>query len=206
MWFNKIQIAFVLVSFTAVGCGSTDKAKEGGGASGAPAASGTGGAAAAVGTGGAPAAVTGGAPAAAPLITQCGGTMCPDNGMLSLLRPTCCTADMKCGTASMMAPTDCKLPVENTSKCPNEIIAGTMVPGCCMADMTTCGVVDVTGFLGGGCNTRCMAALLAPTILPASCSDGVPMGECPKPAGTGGMGTGGTGTGGMAAAGGTGGT
>ena len=208
MSYNKVLIGFVLVSFAAVGCGSTDKANDSTGTGGAaPAPTGTGGVAPTAGTGGAVATGTGTGGAAAPAITECGGVMCPAAGMIALLRPTCCTADNKCGTASAMTPTVCELPYVNTSKCPETTILGQMVPGCCMDDMTTCGVKDISGLFGGGCNSRCSSAALSPGILPASCSDGVPMGMCPAAAGTGGMGTGGTGTGGMGTGGtGTGGT
>jgi hypothetical protein len=119
--------------------------------------------------------------------------------MFPLCIQSCCTADNKCGTHNAAMNGACAAVVMNTSKCPDESIAGQMVQGCCTSDGKTCGIVDSAG-LGGMINS-CVSRASVPFIMlaPKNCDGSTPMGTAGM--GAAGMGTAGMGTAGMGTAG-----
>jgi hypothetical protein len=132
-----------------------------------------------------------------PGVSTCGSETCEavDANLAMICVQNCCTSDMKCGrlNASPVGSKTCAPMVNEDPDCPAIMVPVVgMVPGCCMDDGMTCGVQDQTGIFGGGCRSRCSAAILSSGIMDISC-DGETMKACPAPMGGGSGGAGGMG-------------
>ncbi|MDH5671147.1 MAG: hypothetical protein OEZ06_03300 [Myxococcales bacterium] len=206
------RVGFGLVAAVAlVACGGDEGSNDGNmptGTAAAPATQGTGGTTATQ-TGASTAAGTGATEMPMLMcpadqgITSCGGAACaPVEANLAMICiQTCCTDTGACGQFNAASGEACRdVSGGSGHQCPDEMILGSSVPGCCVDGSNSCGVLDLTGLLGGGCIERSMAAIVAPGITALNCD-----GTTPPPPETGAAGAGAAGAGAAGAAAGAGG-
>jgi hypothetical protein len=146
----------------------------------------------------------------------CDGITCPqvDAQAATLCTQSCCTDMGACGTFNASVGTACvDASGGDGHSCPMATVFGAQVPGCCFAGSNSCGVLDVTGVLGGSAgadDNNCVLRSRIPlsTLEPLNCdgsavaaSDGAggAAGASPSDGSTGGsmmVGGGGAGVGG----------